>query len=197
MKKLVALLLSVLMLSAAFSGFALEFKGTLPMPALRAIDASTDSDVLGTTSRQVFSSSQAVVANDKYIFAVIGIKNHNFRDCSAVQIFDKETNTLLKTIAMVTTNAAWHCPVREIFVDGDTLYVSWANAVTNVNNIALRATSSGYQAPLYAYDVSNVTADYINNKDDIKNHRALERGDFCFAQTLRKRCTVGEGSPLP
>jgi len=159
MKKLVALFISVLMLLTVSAGFALEFKGTVTMPTLRTINWETDPDVVGTTSRQTFGASQAIAENDKYFFVVIGIKNHNFRDCSAVQIYEKETNTLLKTIAMVTTNAAWHCPVREIFVDGDTLYISWGNAVYNINNVALRATSSGYQAPLYAYDVSNVSAD--------------------------------------
>ncbi|MBR5507650.1 MAG: hypothetical protein IKV88_06370, partial [Clostridia bacterium] len=158
MKKLLALLITVSMLLTASAGFALEFGAAVSMPALSTIDSTSYGDVLGSSSKQTFNSTQAVVENDNYIFVVIGIKNHAFRDCSAVQIFDKKTNVLLKTIVMVSTNAAWHCPVREIFVDGDTLYVSWANAVTNVNSIALRATSSGYQAPLYAYDVSNVSA---------------------------------------
>jgi len=109
------------------------------------------------------NSAQMITENNKYIFAVIGLKGENFRRNSAVQIYDKADGTLLKTITLTSgASGATYCPIRDIYVKDDVLYVSWGNNISIADgevSSASRSEGGTVSAPVKAYDVSNVSAD--------------------------------------
>lgn len=103
-----------------------------------------------------------ILENDKYVFMVTGASGPQFMARSSVHIYEKPTEEnmgykYLTTIKQHSVNASWDLPVRDIWVNGDILYINWNNAKTMKTNYAaaLRAEDTT-SSPIYRYDVSDV-----------------------------------------
>jgi len=154
MKKLLAVLLSVLMIaSSTVAVFSLSVgeEITSGVPQLSIINPSTASWL---------NQAKKIVANDKYIFVARG-RLTTWRLAGAVDIFDRATGEYIKRITQASdsTNSNYSCSVRDIWVDGNTLYITWGNAVTNTSTGASSRAKTNEKSPLKYYDVTNVTAD--------------------------------------
>lgn len=178
-RRLTALLLSVLMILSAQVALGLEFgeEITEGIPYLTAL--TKDNRTQLGTSNQNLNSSQTIVENSKYMFVVIGMKTNNFNACSGVDVYEKATGKLLTTITQATGNWSWYCPVRNIYVDNDVLYITWGNAVSSVTAIAQRANGSTL-SPTYAYDVSNITEGATLNKITVDTGNVYQQAQLPF-----------------
>lgn len=154
MKKLLAVLLSVLMIaSSTVAVFSLSVgeEITSGVPQLSIINPATSSWL---------NQAKKIVANDKYIFVARG-RLTTWRLAGAVDIFDRATGEYIKRITQASdsTNSNYSCSVRDIWVDGNTLYITWGNAVTSTSTGQASRAKTNEKSPLKYYDVTNVTAD--------------------------------------
>jgi len=158
MRKLTALVVSLLLLVLSQANvLGISFKEvTENIPSLETVSLS-NADA---------SAGQIVLENDKYIFVAQGVAPQFVRN-GAVRIYSKQTGELLKTITQISVSSAWYCPVKDMVLAGDVLIVSWGHSLS-ISNGAFAATSGALradvdgtdtQSPVFAYDVSNVTAD--------------------------------------
>lgn len=152
MKKLIALLISVVMLLTASVGFALEL-GTAVTENIPVLSGTM---IANTHSIGV---GQLLAESDKYIFVGLS-RDTSFLTNTAVQVWDKATGQLVTTLVQEPADTSWHCPVRDIYIQDDILYISWGNAVYSVGSTAKYAkdNSKGF-SPLKAYDISNIDAE--------------------------------------
>lgn len=184
-RKLLAILMVALMVvSVQLSAMAVELgdKITENIPELKNL-TKNNCTALGTSS-QTLNSSQMMVENDKYVFVAVGMKGLNFRVCSAVQVFDKKTGELLTTITQATNNAVWYAPLRNMYVEGDILYLGWGNAVNSPAGVALRPLIDGVSvsSPVIAYNVSNVTENSTLSGLVINSGNAYVAADLPYTQ---------------
>ena len=153
-KKLTALLISAILLISTQMVFGLELTGTITenIPSIASTEGG--SEALATTAWDA-NKAQMILENDKYIF--VAVSNSSLTSCGVVQIYDKATGTLVKELSEATSNAYRYRPIRNMHIDGNTLYVTWGNGFNSGDSNAYILGTT--MSPLKAYDVSNVTSD--------------------------------------
>lgn len=111
------------------------------------------------TADMTKNSANHIVRSDKYIFVASGVTSKYFLCDSKVLVFDKATKEYL-TSFWLDTGGNSDLAVRNMYVSGEKLYVSYNNAKTSKsysNAISGNVNSRRYHAPLYCYDISNIT----------------------------------------
>lgn len=128
------------------------FKTAENVPTLKNIDKT--SEVLSPNGYAA-KYSHWLTENDKYLFVVTSYETLYAN--SVVQIYDKETGELLSQISENTSNLYRYKHVRNIWLDGDVLYITWGHAWTKGDENCF--TYGTEMSPTKVYNVENVTKD--------------------------------------
>ena len=149
MKKVMALVISaILLISMGTQAMAFESFG----------EAVTENLPTSFSGGKYAQASKMLVENDNYIVTVAGYDNVTYGRYydDHITVFNKADGTQKEIISMASAKTdGLTCPVRNIWIDGNVLYVSYGNAVWSAST-AYRATGN-VESPLVAYDLRDTT----------------------------------------
>lgn len=141
-------------LYVSYSGFYRKYKiADLETNLIEESTVPLYSDLKKNTSNQI-------VTSDKYIFVALTETVREYVANYSVAVFDKTTKEYLTSLFVDSGNANYDLSVRNMWVYGNKLYVSWNNAKTTKTysgSLSAVINMSRYQSPLICYDISNIT----------------------------------------
>lgn len=106
------------------------------------------------------NTSNDIAVSDKYIFVALAETVREYVANYSVAVFDKVTKEYLTSFFVDSGNASYDLALRNMWVYGNKLYVSWNNAKTTKTysgSLSAVINKSRYQSPLICYDISNIT----------------------------------------
>lgn len=134
---------------------SLEAADETNFPVLKSLNSTTNpTELAGASTNSNFlpTKGQFITENDEYIVVSICATTSFPGLATAVQVFDKETGTLLKTFTKASSSDAYYCPAKTVSLDGDTLYITWSNVC---RGLTYNYYPDG-DCPTIAYDLSKL-----------------------------------------
>lgn len=153
------------------------------VPTILSLGKGNTPELAGASGTSNFlpRKGQFVTENEKYI--VVSMCSGSFFNnlASAVQVFDKETGTLMKTFTRASSDPLYYCPAKTVTLDGDTVYITWSNGL-RASGTSITRYFSTEGCPTVAYDLSKLALETNS-----------ETGEITFSGTVNEK-TIDSGS---